>query len=388
MFRKILFTVLAAGAAAACASSAEATLSATGREFNPAVGLILNGHYAVYSQPVTERQLSGFLLGPDAGYIAKGLSLDESELDVSSNIDDKFYGFSAISFGQNDVSVEEAYLQTLVLPAGLTVKAGRFYSDVGYQNSHHAHTWDFIDPPVAYDAMLGGQYGDDGVQLTWLAPTAVYTKLGLELMRGSSFPAGGSADGGMGVKVLFAQFSDDVGDSNSWQTGVSWLKADAVDRQSLSGATFTGSSNIAIAHFVWKWAPHGNWHERNFKFQSEFLYRTEDGLVDTGGASSGAYKGDQNGWYVQGAYQWMPQWSVGLRYGQASANNAVAGLSTATPLTAGGTPKRISAMVDFSNSEFSRLRLQYNRVDNGTQTDNEVFLQYIMAMGAHGAHQF
>lgn len=387
MFNKRLLTALVVEAALACASNAFAALSSTGREFNPAVGLILNGHYALYSRSNTQRQMDGFLLGPDAGLMAKGLSLDESELDVSSNVDDKFYGFAAISFGESDVSVEEAYMQTLTLPAGLTVKAGHFYSDVGYQNSHHAHTWYFIDIPVAYTAIMGGQYGDSGVQLSWVAPTDIYTKLGVELMSGGSFPAGGRADGGVGVKVLFAQFSNDVGDSNSWQAGVSWMTADAASRPSLSGPTFTGGSDIAIAHFVWKWAPHGNWHERNFQFQSEFLHRRENGVVaDT--TSSGNYRGTQNGWYMQGAYQWMPQWQVGLRYGQADASNSTTGLATNTPLAASGTPKRASVMVEFSNSEFSRLRLQYNRDETGAKGDNQIFFQYIMSLGAHGAHQF
>jgi len=387
MFKKFVLPALTAGAALACAPGAFAALSSTGREFNPAVGMILNGHYAVYSRSVGNQQMNGFLLGPDAGRPAKGLSLDESELDVSSNVDDKFYGFTAISFGESNVSVEEAYLQTLTLPAGLTVKAGRFYSDVGYQNSHHAHTWDFIDVPVAYAAILGGQYGDNGVQVSWVAPTNIYTKLGVELMNGGSFPAGGGADGGVGVKVLFAQFSDDLDDSNSWQAGISWMTADAIDRPSLSGATFTGSSDIAIAHFVWKWAPHGNWHERNFQFQSEFLHRRENGTVADIN-NTGNYRGNQNGWYVQETYQWMPQWRVGLRYGQAEASNSTTGLTATTPLAVAGTPKRASVMVDFSNSEFSRVRLQYNRDETGAQGDNEIFLQYIMSLGAHGAHQF
>jgi hypothetical protein len=45
-------------------------------------------------------------------------------------------------------------------------------------------------------------------------------------------------------------------------------------------------------------------------------------------------------------------------------------------------------MVDFSNSEFSRIRLQFNRDQSGPTAYNEVFLQYIVAMGAHPAHTF
>jgi hypothetical protein len=47
-------------------------------------------------------------------------------------------------------------------------------------------------------------------------------------------------------------------------------------------------------------------------------------------------------------------------------------------------------MIDFSNSEFSRLRLQFSRDESrpGGETDNQVFLQYIFSMGSHPAHQF
>ena len=51
-------------------------------------------------------------------------------------------------------------------------------------------------------------------------------------------------------------------------------------------------------------------------------------------------------------------------------------------------PDRITAMIDFSNSEFSRLRLQYSRDDSGSESDDQIVLQYLLSLGAHGAHQF
>ena len=51
------------------------------------------------------------------------------------------------------------------------------------------------------------------------------------------------------------------------------------------------------------------------------------------------------------------------------------------------TPKRISAMVDWSPSEFSRFRLQFNQDKSQIGiTDNQVYLQYILSLGTHGAH--
>jgi hypothetical protein len=46
-------------------------------------------------------------------------------------------------------------------------------------------------------------------------------------------------------------------------------------------------------------------------------------------------------------------------------------------------------MVDYSLSEFSRLRLQLAADrSNPAVTDRQIYLQYIMSLGAHGAHSF
>ena len=46
-------------------------------------------------------------------------------------------------------------------------------------------------------------------------------------------------------------------------------------------------------------------------------------------------------------------------------------------------------MVDWSPSEFSRFRLQFNQDKSQIGiTDNQVYLQYILSLGTHGAHKF
>ena len=70
--------------------------------------------------------------------------------------------------------------QHTALPDGFSLRLGRFYSNIGYLNSHHAHTDNFFDRPLPYQAFLGNQYGDDGVQLRWVAPTALFLELGGE----------------------------------------------------------------------------------------------------------------------------------------------------------------------------------------------------------------
>ena len=46
-------------------------------------------------------------------------------------------------------------------------------------------------------------------------------------------------------------------------------------------------------------------------------------------------------------------------------------------------------MIDWTNSEFSRLRLQYSRETLAAdERDSQIMLQYIMSLGAHPAHTF
>lgn len=365
--------------------------------FNPDVSLILSGGYAQLTNDPDAYALPGFMLGPETGPGPRGLSLGESELILSANVDDMFYGqFTAAVTPENEVEVEEAYVQAVGLAPGVTLRAGRFFSGIGYLNSQHPHAWDFADTALPYRALLANQYGDDGVRLTWLAPTDLFIELGGEWLRGASFPAGGDANDGQGAASAFVHVGGDVGDSHAWRAGLSVLRALADQR--LSGAidtapdAFSGESRVAIADLVWKWAPHGNARERHFKFQAEYLWRAEDGsfTADVNGATpvTDAYRAIQSGWYAQAVYQFMPRWRTGLRYDQLRSHELDAGANAALFDTGGWVPRRASLMVDWSRSEFSRVRLQLTRDRSQPDAGGEVRVQYIMSLGAHGAHAF
>jgi hypothetical protein len=85
----------------------------------------------------------------------------------------------------------------------------------------------------------------------------------------------------------------------------------------------------------------------------------------------------------------MPYWRAGLRYDQLNSGSVNYGDNAAKLVNSSYDPKRISAMLDFSPSEFSRIRLQVSS-DKSRQeaTDNQVFIQYQMSLGAHGAHKY
>lgn len=379
------------------AAKAAADKTATRRisnNFNPAISLTLDGKLSGFSRDPDTYALPGFALGGETGPGDEGLRLGESELILSANVDDKFHGqFTAALTPENETEIEEAYIETLALGGGATVKAGRFFSHIGYLNPVHAHAWDFADQPLVYRALLGNQYGDDGVQARWVAPTDVFLEIGAELFRGDSFPAGGADNNGKGTHTLFIHIGGDIGVSHAWRAGISRLNADARDRATGDATApdlFTGSSTITGVDFIWKWAPNGNPGRTNFKFQAEYFTRDENGTFDP--ASSGSalpYSGKQKGWYAQAVYQFMPRWRAGLRTDRLKADAVDAALAGTALDNAGQHPKRTSAMIDFSNSEFSRLRFQVNKDESRLdQKDTQWYLQYVMSLGAHGAHAF
>ena len=99
---------------------------------------------------------------------------------------------------------------------------------------------------------------------------------------------------------------------------------------------------------------------------------------------------------MQGVYQFLPRWRVGARYDSLDSGTPKIGLIESGtlgwddfPLLAPATPSRTTLMLDWSLSEFSRLRTQYAWDDaRPGPTDEQFFLQYIYALGAHGAHKF
>ncbi len=199
-------------------------------KMNPAISMVLQGQYADYKQDPESYELPGFMLGGEAGLAGAGFGLGHGELVMSSNIDDMYFGKLTLAIaeheGATETELEEAYIETLGLGSGLTVKAGRFFSNVGYLNDQHAHAWDFIDAPLVYRGLFGNQLIDDGVQLRWLAPTDLFLQFGAEMGRGERFPAGGASDEGKGSQAFFVELGGDIGASQSWQLGVSHWSAE------------------------------------------------------------------------------------------------------------------------------------------------------------------
>jgi hypothetical protein len=275
----------------------------------------------------------------------------------------------------------------------------RYFSGVGYWNSFH-NTPDFQDA-LWCAVFLGENFKIDGLRSSWIAPLPIYVEFGAEGGKPVEFPFPESDHNANGFQTgtLFAHLGDDIGVSSSYRVGIWALHAQnqvtdapvpALDFTGVTNTLTGGDNKLWGVDLVYKWAPNGDPVYTNFKLTAEWMHRTLDGTL-TSGANTGPFTAHQSGWYVQGVYQFHPYWRVGLRYDQLNEGTydlgtGLAGTGLAPPEF---TPKRWTTMVDWSPSEFSRFRLQYNQ-DKSQQgiTDNQWLLQYIFSLGTHGAHKF
>ncbi len=152
-------------------------------------------------------------------------------------------------------------------------------------------------------------------------------------------------------------------------------------------AAFSGRTRVVVADGVMKWAPNGNATRTYFKLQGEYLQSRRNGnLTEIAGGPLALHQ-VQSGGYIQGVYQFMPMWRVGLRTERLDPGHD--NWALAPGFADNYHPTRNSLMVDFSESEFARFRVQFAQ-DRSRQgfVDNQWLLQYQTALGAHGAHAY
>ncbi len=365
--------------------------------FNPSVGVILNGRYSSFSEDGSG--FAGFAVGEEGERGREGFAIDESELNFSSNVDDKFYASLTAAIvredGEDKIELEEAFVQTLSgmgLPAGMNVKAGRSFWTLGYLNEHHSHADDFADRPLPIRVFLNNTFNDDGVEASYVLPADFYAEIGGGAFRGDDYPFGGASSDGFDAWSAFARIGGDIGENQSWRIGGYTLSGDTGGRASNETmVNFTGDNDLYAADLRYTWAPTGNSRAQEVIVQSEYFSRREDGIYEDIGAGTGevAFNDRTGGWYAQSVYKFLPQWRVGYRYSRLQAPDVPAGLLGSALDSGGHNPDAHAVMADWTNSEFSRVRVQYNREQlTRNQNDDQFLLQYIMSIGAHGAHKY
>ncbi len=367
---------------------------------NPAISFI--GDFMYYNSNLSEaeresREIAGFSgaeeegeegHGHGHGSLEEGFNLRSAELSIFAPVDPYFNLYATIPFTEEDVEVEEAYFVTTALPVGLQAKGGKFKSGFGRFNTFHPHSWNFVDAPLPYTTFLGGEgLIEKGAQVTYLPDLPIYTLIGGEILQGENEVLyGKEAKSEPHAFTGFIKSSLDISDNGTILFGGS-VTSGKTKTESIEHETeFTGDSTLYGAEFTYKWKPS---KDRSVLIQSEYLLRHQKGdFENLEDETVEGLKRTQDGLYAQALYQ-LGRWRVGARYDALEIfkdDYILDGVNTAF----GGDPYRLTGSLEFNPTEFSRIRLQYthDETDRDGPDNEELFLQFIMGIGAHGAHTF
>ena len=347
---------------------------------------------------------------------------------LSAPINEHFRGYAGLVLNDEQVEVEEAWVQSRWPGQGLSLKGGRFLSGVGQANEQHAHHWDFADQSLMCRVLFGEHLRQDGVQLQWHATTpqapqtlqaahaGLHLTVGAEIAQGQFFP-GSTVAGGRSAAGSWATFVRLGGEGvagSAWRAGLGLLAAQPVARSGglRDGAgnefltVFSGKSRLWLADFVWQWSPlasstvHG---AQGIKLQGALFRRMERGALsclESQAVVEGctaqpwpgnvAYRARLGGGYGQGVYRFQPEWGAGYRLDWLDAGaEEMRFLNFPAERFR---PLRHSLMAEYQPAwamRAMRLRLQWARarVAPGV-TDQQWTLQYLFSLGGHGAHSF
>lgn len=377
-------------------------MASSGRAYmNAGFDVLLNGGWS------TSPDVAAFQAG-DHDPSQRGFSIRNAELSLDGAVDPYFKAFANLVFKlspdeQTELELEEAYAQSTALPGNLQLKAGRFFTEFGRQNNQHPHAWAFVDQPLAMNRMFGSDgLRQNGVRLSWLAPTPWYTEALLGVFNGQggdafSFRNPGVAESN-GIVRLYGHATaarDLRGAGDLLYVPRLASSFDLTDEQTLvlgTSAAFgpndTGPearTQIYGLDGYWKWKPANAGNGWPFvSLQAELFYRDFLAAADPGAGLPEEHLRDWGG-YAQVLWGFTRDWVAGLRGDYVTGNSGASAEGNAQR----GEVERIAPAITCYFSEFSKLRLQYNYTHFAAGSDEQaVWAQLEFMIGAHGAHKF
>jgi hypothetical protein len=376
----------------------------------------------------TLRDLQGGAHDPNR----RGFTFQQGELSLAGAVDPYFLGEAHIIFTDSSIELEEAFFVTTALPWDLQLKGGYYLTDFGRLNPTHPHAWTWQDQPLVMTRMFGGEgLRSPGLEGSWLAPLPWFSQLTVGWQDGDEGELTTSflnAEGGVGGRPPVVTDVHNLSDfvylarwANAWD--ISPEISALVGVSGLYGANTTGpdaSTFIYGTDLTFKWRPADNFRGWPFvAWQSEVVARdyTADWFVagteagGGGGGHSHDHGGEEEeaefpnnlpgailrdaGFYSQLTWGFHHPWAIGLRaeYASGAGKSVEDGVLVSRQQDPFRSDRfRLSPLLAYNVSEFSRLRLQYN-YDNakflpGDHSASSVWLGIEFLYGTHPAHKY
>ena len=347
------------GTVAASDGSTQLPMSTT-NVFNPNIGMIGN-----FIGTGGESRGGTETLAPQPS-----LTLQESEVSVQAIIDPFARADFFLAIGEEGIEVEEGFATFPYVPGGLLVKAGKMRATFGRVNAFHNHSLPWIDRPLVMYNLLGGETDDPdtgikdaGISVSRLIPAGnLFIEAIGEVYRGDSgtlFQSHGRRD----VSVVgHLRGYGDITEASNLEAGFSYARG-----KNDLGSTF--STDLYGIDLTFRWRPLSRAIYTSLTARTELMWSRHDDINA---------RQDAFGTYASLDYQFRRRWTLGGRYDWSERGR-----------DASVADRGISSLLTFRPSEFSALRGQYRRIrfdDRGVA--NELLLQLLFTIGAHGAHPF
>lgn len=301
--------------------------------------------------------------GKSPGGGEPALSMHEAELSLQAIVDPYARADVFLTFGPEEVGLEEGYLTFPTLPGGLLIKLGKFRDAFGKINGSHNHALGFADRPLMTQNLLGGEDGlaDSGISVSRLFPNSfAFVEATGQVFRGEStiFKAEKRADL---AYVGHLRAYRDLTESTNLDLGASFARGhnDAGPGQ---------TTRLYGADATFRYRPLRRSIYTHFLARAEVAWSRRSELP--GPKAFGGFG------YLE--YQFGRRWTAGTRFDLSD-----------RAINPSLRDKGLSAILTYKPSEFTVLRGQYRRNLLGEgRTNNEFLFQLQFAMGAHSAHPF
>ena len=355
--KTFLFLVFFVGSYSINAQSLSQT--SRGNKFNPAIGL---NALTLYRNGFKEVE-------------SDGLSLQEIELQLSSDVDAYFRAEATIGLHQEEstgaahshefkIEPEEVFVETLSIPK-FTIKVGKFYANFGKYNAIHSHALPFIYRGKVQETMFGEEgLAETGLGISFLAPASWFSEISVQALQPTNETLFVDSHHGAAYVLKWKNLWD-LSDATTLEWGISGLSFS----KHAHGSSIEDKTNLYGTDLTVKWRPAKDGKSSSFMWSTEFIHKDRSGTNSdkNGGISSFIRYQLAERWYTQAQYEFL---GLGKKDGVKDTNV-------------------YNALIGFIPTEFSSIRAQYDSIHDGSdKPEKRVSLQLNISIGAHPAHVY
>ncbi len=284
----------------------------------------------------------------------------EMELSFEAALDPYARGKAFIGLGEEGAGVEEGYIVLLNWPLNMNLKLGKYKMQFGTINRYHCHALPQFELPLVWTNFFSNEtLRGVGIAANFLLPsiTAHVNELDMEVVSGGADRSFTSEGKHNFVYVTHLKNYWDLSRSTFAEFGLSGALGHNDPDETYQ--TVIGGADLRL-----KWSPPDRSKYRGVEWWTEALYSHREQL-----------EGHVDSWGIFSLLQCRlgARWVCSLRldYSQQPTDNSLEEYGGAVS-------------VEFWQSEFVFMRLQYTHIDrNFDEDDHRFYVQTVWAMGPH-----